>query len=565
MARSDNAARAAILTQLVTCGPGGLSPEQRARLLLSMCVDNVQMAGPVTTELFAHFERMDAGLKEAQGHVTDLREKMEQLLGKTWFPALFVEFLGDPGQRNALVSMGSAMRVVGVWQEVAIASLTKGCEVLLNHDLTAIVSKSPRNYRQTGQIATVIDKTDHGTLILKSQEQDVEVEIAEALRDCPLKVGDKVRWDPSACLALQRVEQPDDNRFLLGEVPNLPLSAIGGQDENLNMLLSVLSAVLVSPDKAAEYEVNAGCGMLLVGKPGCGKTLLVRVGVSELARRSGRTAKFFVVKPSEWENPYVGMTEANIRALFANLRSAAEDGSLVVLFLDEVDSIGRVRGNTLQPHSDRALNAVLAELDGFTGREGIAVIATTNRKDLIDSALLQRLTDHEIHVKPPDANGARAIFNIYLKPTLPYSPNGPVASATRQEIIETAIARIYHPNSQYAQLLSVKFRDGKSRIIAARDFACGRLFSQICAAAKLSAHQRDLNEGQRGLTVFDMEEAIAAAMERLASNVTIHNVRNQLPELPTEVDVIQVEPLLRKVARPHKYLNPPTAPQGEQR
>jgi acetolactate synthase regulatory subunit len=130
---------------------------------------------------------------------------------------------------------------------------------------------------------------------------------------------------------------------------------------------------------------------------------------------------------------------------------------------------------------------------------------------------------------------------------------------TRQEIIETAVSRIYSPNSGYAELCRIKFRDGKTRTVSARAFASGRLFEQICRAARLSAYQRELRTGQRGLQVCDMEEAVAAAMEKVSTTLTIHSVRNQLPDLPTDVDVVAVEPLVRKVSRPHRFLNPQLA------
>ena len=224
-----------------------------------------------------------------------------------------------------------------------------------------------------------------------------------------------------------------------------------------------------------------------------------------------------------------------------------------------MDCVGRVRGHMQEHHSDKALNALLAELDGFTGRDGVAVVATTNRKDLIDSALLQRLSDHEISVSPPDMKAAKAIFSIHLNPSLPFNPNGEMASATRLEMIETAIARIYHPNSPYAQLCRLKFRDGKTKVISAREFACGRFFQQICGAAKLAAYQRELRGGERGMVVGDIEEAVASAMQRLASNVTIHNVRNQLPDLPTDVDVISVEVIPHPVDRAHRYRVDPSS------
>ena len=508
----------------------------------------------VLQEMLRRLAGMDQALQEARGCVEQLRAKLEELLGKAWYPAVFLGFLGAPLERSAMVWQGQTWRVVGVCDQVPNDSLAKGCEVLLNRELTAIVARSPRPCRPTGQIATVVEKTAHGTLILNSHEEQIEAELAASLSDVSLKAGDRVRWDPSAYMVFERVEQADGNAYLLGEAPNVQLDAVGGQEENLRMLLGVLSAVLVDPKKAAEYGLSGRSSVLLVGKPGVGKTLMVCGGVGDFPHDRPR-ARFYIVKPAEWESCLVGNTEKNIRNLFATIREATTDGSLAIVYLDEVDCVGRVRGHAQGHFSDKALNALLVELDGFTGREGVAVVASTNRKDLLDISLLQRLTDHEIFVRPPDMKGAKAIFSIHLKPSLPFSPNGTMASATRQEIIETAVARLYNPNSPYAQLCRLKFRDGKTRMVSARDFACGRLFQQICRSAQLAAYQRELRGGQRGLAVCDIEEAIASAMVRLATNVTIHNVRNQLPDLPTDVDVVSVEPIPHRVDRPHRYLD----------
>jgi proteasome-associated ATPase len=554
MQQPDSSVLTAVAGKVLAMGDGAPGIEQKCAMLWDLYSRAPEMGIATLTEVLRRLGNMDAGLKSAKGSIEQLRGKIDELLGKAWYPAVFMGYLGDPAQRSALVFQGNTHRIVGVWDQIQTDSLAKGCEVLLSREMTAIVALSPRPCRPTGQIATVVEKTTHGTLILKSREEDVEVELAAAIKDVPLRPGDRVRWDSTACIAFDRLEQSDGDQYLLGEVPDVPLNAVGGQDEELRKLLGVLSAVLVAPGTAAQYDLSGRSSVLLVGRPGCGKTLMVKAVVSEISRMTGRVVRFYVVKPAEWESCLVGNTEKNIRSLFARIRKGVEDGSLAVLFLDEVDCVGRVRGHMQGHYSDKALNALLAEIDGFSGREGIAIVSTTNRKDLIDSALLQRLSDHEINVRPPDMRAARHIFSIHLRSSLPFSPNGTQASSTRTDIIETAVARIYSPNSPYAQLCRLKFRDGKTKIVPASEFVSGRLVQQVCASAKLTACQRETAGGARGLTVADMDEAIASAMRRLATNVTIHNVRNQLPDLPTDVDVISCEPIVHRIERPQRYL-----------
>jgi SpoVK/Ycf46/Vps4 family AAA+-type ATPase len=230
-----------------------------------------------------------------------------------------------------------------------------------------------------------------------------------------------------------------------------------------------------------------------------------------------------------------------------------KDG-FAVLFLDEIEAVGRIRGSAVGHHSDKFLAALLAELDGFTDRGGVAIIAATNRKDMVDPALLERLSDVEIHVSRPDMRGARAIFQIHLPESLPYSPNGASAEDTRLEIIETAVSRFYSPNAEN-ELCILRFRDGKTRTVTARELASGRIFEQICRAARQAAFLRDVRGGEPGLRVADIENAVSHAMKRLASTLSLRNVHAYLSDLPQDVDVVSVEPVVRKVSRPHRYLH----------
>jgi SpoVK/Ycf46/Vps4 family AAA+-type ATPase len=270
---------------------------------------------------------------------------------------------------------------------------------------------------------------------------------------------------------------------------------------------------------------------------------------------SGKSCRFAVVKPAEWESPWVGEAEQNIRNCFKALREAAAAG-FVVLFLDEVESIGRIRGNVVGFHADRSLAALLAELDGFEGRDRIAVIAASNRKDLMDPALLARLSDCEIHVQRPDMEAARAIFAIYLAETLPYSPNGSAAPTTRRELIDTAVSRWYAPNADN-HICTLRFRDGKERKIAARELSSGRTFEQVCRTARWNAYKRHVAGGPSGLCTDDINDAISDAFDRLASTLTASNVHAHLDDMPQDVDVVAVQPATRRVARPHAFLTTP--------
>jgi SpoVK/Ycf46/Vps4 family AAA+-type ATPase len=258
-----------------------------------------------------------------------------------------------------------------------------------------------------------------------------------------------------------------------------------------------------------------------------------------------------VVKPGEWEDPFVGVTQQKIRATFRALREAGEEG-FAVLFLDEIEAMGRHRGSAVGHHSDKFLAALLAEFEGFKGRGNVAIIAATNRKDLLEPALLERF-EIEIPVRRPDMRGAKSIFGIHLPASLPYSPNGTAAEDTRREMIETAVSRFYSPNADN-DLCTLRFRDGKTRLVTARDLASGRVFEQVCRAACKAAFLRPAEGEEDGLRLEDMQNAVSDAMERLTHTLTVRNVHIYLPDLSTDLDVASVEPVTRKVTRPQRYL-----------
>jgi SpoVK/Ycf46/Vps4 family AAA+-type ATPase len=293
----------------------------------------------------------------------------------------------------------------------------------------------------------------------------------------------------------------------------------------------------------------------MVGPPGCGKTLMARVAVSEIARLTGKKCRFAVVKPAEFESPWVGQTQENIRQCFQSLREVGEDG-YAVLFMDEIEAIGRIRGGAVSHHSDKFLAAFLAELDGFADRKNVAIIAASNRKDLLDAALYERLSDLEINVGRPDMKGARAIFQIHLPASVPFYPNGELAKSTREELIDLAVSTFYSPNAGN-ELCTLRFRDGKQRIVVARELASGRLFENVCRTALRAAFLRDVRGGAAGVQLCDMQDATSQTIERMRTILTIHNAHAYLADLPQDVDVVSVEPIVRKVKQPHHYLQHP--------
>lgn len=184
-------------------------------------------------------------------------------------------------------------------------------------------------------------------------------------------------------------------------------SDVAGQDEAKESLMEMVD-FLNNPQKYAEIGAKQPKGALLVGPPGTGKTMLAKAVAGEAG------VPFYSITGSEFIEMFVGVGASRVRDLFANAKSNAP----CIIFIDEIDAIGKSRDNQLGSNDEReqTLNQLLAEMDGFEGSEGIVVLAATNRPEVLDKALLRPgRFDRRIIVDKPDLNGREAILQVHAK------------------------------------------------------------------------------------------------------------------------------------------------------
>ncbi|WP_017627347.1 ATP-dependent zinc metalloprotease FtsH [Nocardiopsis chromatogenes] len=200
---------------------------------------------------------------------------------------------------------------------------------------------------------------------------------------------------------------------------------VAGIDEVESELEEVVD-YLKRPDRYRRLGARLPRGVLLTGPPGTGKTLLARAVAGEAG------VPFFSASASEFIEMIVGVGASRIRDLFAEARKVAP----AIVFIDEIDTIGRTRdGRAVGGNDEReqTLNQILTEMDGFSGTEGIVVIAATNRPDVLDPALLRPgRFDRTVAVSPPDTRGREAILAVHTRgvPLRPDAGLGAVARAT---------------------------------------------------------------------------------------------------------------------------------------
>ena len=181
---------------------------------------------------------------------------------------------------------------------------------------------------------------------------------------------------------------------------------VAGQDEAKEALTEIVD-FLHSPSKYAEIGASLPKGALLVGPSGTGKTLIARAVAGEAK------VPFFAMSGSEFVQMFVGMGAAKVRDLFKQ----ANEKAPCIIFIDEIDAIGKRRDTALGGNDEReqTLNQLLTEMDGFDGRKGVVILAATNRPDSLDKALLRPgRFDRRIQMELPDLEGRKAILQVHL-------------------------------------------------------------------------------------------------------------------------------------------------------
>jgi transitional endoplasmic reticulum ATPase len=232
---------------------------------------------------------------------------------------------------------------------------------------------------------------------LDLEEDEIDAETLEKLRVTKADLKQAMKGiEPSAL------------REVFVEVPDVTWEQVGGLEDTKERLRETIQWPLEYPEVFEQMDMQAAKGVLMYGPPGTGKTLLAKAIANEAQ------SNFISIKGPELLNKYVGESEKGVREVFEKARSNAP----TVVFFDEIDSIATERGQNMGDSGvgERVVSQLLTELDGLEELEDVVVIATTNRPDLIDTALLRpgRL-DRHVHVPVPDEEARKKIFEVHTR------------------------------------------------------------------------------------------------------------------------------------------------------
>lgn len=253
---------------------------------------------------------------------------------------------------------------------------------------------------------------------------------------------------------------------------------VAGQEEAKESLAEIVD-FLHNPNKYIDIGAKLPKGALLVGPPGTGKTLLAKAVAGEAK------VPFFSMSGSDFVEMFVGMGAARVRDLF----SQAEDKAPCIVFIDEIDAIGKSRDGGVQGNDEReqTLNQLLAEMDGFNSSKGVVILAATNRPEILDKALLRPgRFDRRVIVDTPDLKGREAILNVHIKDVkvdgevnlvaIAKSTPGAVGADLANIVNEAALRAVKHGRSKVLQEdleeaveLIIAGKEKKDRILSEKE------------------------------------------------------------------------------------------------
>jgi len=413
---------------------------------------------------------------------------------------------------------GRKMRV-GISPLVNIHQLAVGQEVLLNEALVVIAGLG---FEQAGEVVTVKELIGHDRVLVVGRTDDERViRLSGPLRHRGVRVGDAVSVDGRTGFALEKVDRSEVETLVLEDVPDISYEDIGGLGPQIEQIRDAVELPFLHPGLYREHGLKAPKGILLYGPPGCGKTLIAKAVANSLAARAAERSGaaelksyFLNIKGPELLDKYVGETERHIRLIFARAREKASDGSPVVVFFDEMDSLFRTRGTGVSSDVETTIvPQLLSEIDGVERLDNVIVIGASNREDMIDPAILRpgRL-DVKVKIQRPDAEAAADIFAKYITTELPLHPqdvaeHGGDHAATVRGMIQRTVESMYSTDKSN-EYLEVTYANGDSEILYFKDFNSGAVIQNVVDRAKKYAIKDLLTSGEKGLRIDHLLRAV---------------------------------------------------------
>ncbi len=428
----------------------------------------------------------------------------------------------EPPKNHVRIALGDQEYITNVDPKLENPSFEVGTQLKVNEAFAVI---GDLGFAVGGPLVKIAEVLDENRLRVSMDSQGTQSRIiyrGAPLADEPLKAGSEVRVEPNFKVALEYFPAKESQDYYLEEVPNLPWSKIGGQEEAIKVIKDAIELPLLYPELFARFGKRPLKGILLYGPPGCGKTLIGKATAYNLTQeyreRTGRDVKehFMYINGPKILNMWLGESERQVRDIFAQAREKAKEGHLVFIFIDEAESLLRTRSSGRWLNiSNTIVPQFCAEMDGLVGLENVVVMLTSNRPDYIDPAILRpERIDRKVKVVRPDKKSARDIFKIYLEevpldPTLIRDHKGNECAA-----LDTVLDQITEDlcrTTDETAFLEVYLRSGDRETLHWKDLLSGALIKSVVERAKDFAIQRCIERRSEleGLTLDDLQRALS--------------------------------------------------------
>ena len=460
--------------------------------------------------------------EETIGEARQMIEKLEEVVKKVTSPANRIgTYLNNPAKDTAHIVVGGADYYCNVDPRISLAKLKKGTRVLVNE---AYVIVGDLGFETAGPVTKITEVIGEDRLRVGSEHglQSLILQRSAALMKATLKAGDEVRVDPNYRVALEVLPHPQSREHYLDDVPELPWSKVGGQDQALGAIKDAIELPLIHPELFQKFQHATPKGFLLYGPPGCGKTLIGKATAYNLTKqlrdKSGEDMReyFMHVKGPEILNMWVGESERIVREIFATAREKRREGFLPFLFIDEAESIlGTRRASRYSNILSTLVPMFCSEMDGIDSLHDVVIILASNRADLIDPAILRPgRIDRKIKVNRPNREGARDIYRIYLTDDLPY--DGALSKEARNigAAIEQLIGRVLElqfARREENRFLEITLRSGRKETLYRSDLLSGAIIASIVERAKGLAIKRSIaTQVDQGISEADLQQSFVA-------------------------------------------------------
>jgi proteasome-associated ATPase len=482
-------------------------------------------------------DRLVGTLREARDQIVALKDEVERLAQP---PSGYGTFLVRHDDDTVDVFTGGRKLRVTVSPDVDLDALRRGQEVMLNEALNVVRALA---FEKQGDVVLLkellppVEGSDASrALVLGHTDEERVVMVADSLAGERLKAGDSLLLETRSGYVYERIPKSEVEELVLEEVPDIDYGDIGGLAGQIEQIRDAVELPFLHKDLFQEHQLRPPKGVLLYGPPGCGKTLIAKAVANSLAKKVAEVTgkpegrSFFLnIKGPELLNKYVGETERHIRLVFQRAREKASEGTPVIVFFDEMDSIFRTRGSGVSSDVETTIvPQLLSEIDGVETLENVVVIGASNREDMIDPAILRpgRL-DVKIKIERPDAEAAKDIFGKYIRTDLPLhgddlAEHGGSREATVAAMIQRTVERIY-TEAEENRFLEVTYANGDKEVLYFKDFNSGAMIENIVARAKKMAIKDFLETGKKGLR---LQHLMTACIDEFKENEDLPNTTN---------------------------------------